>query len=501
MESSTAAGDDSSLTVDVDSRNGMSAPPQMENPEESALYEHWSIEDNRERPQVDGKARRASRRTGMEPRHSQILEEGYMDMRPTHARYSRTSMPPTIAHLGQSPTQSSEDTAAAIPPDIPRERARTSRHIPISKPSALLFQLYTISYLIFFSILGVLARLGLDWLTFYPGAPVITPVLWANFTGCLIMGYLQEDPALFQKHHATSHPSSATNADPSHPKPLSTNTPNPRTHLTHKKTIPLYIGLTVGFCGTLTSFSAFILDTFLALSNDLPLPISPPTTPPFPPSPSLPRYPAYSLLSTLSLPLLTLSISLSAFSLGSHLSLLLSPHLPSLPRSFCHLDRLFLLLAPAAWLAFILLSALPPSPAWRPVTLPATFAPLGCLLRYALSQRLNGVAAGFPLGTFTANVFGTAVAAVGFVLGRMELAGRGVGGGTAACAVLGGLVDGFAGGCSTVSTWVAELKSLRKRHAYVYGGVSVGVALGVAVAVMGGVRWGVGWRVACGAEL
>ncbi|KAJ4304250.1 hypothetical protein N0V88_001863 [Collariella sp. IMI 366227] len=49
-------------------------------------------------------------------------------------------------------------------------------------------QLYTISYLVLFSILGTLARLGLQALTTYPGTPVIFPSLWPNFAGSLIMG-------------------------------------------------------------------------------------------------------------------------------------------------------------------------------------------------------------------------------------------------------------------------------------------------------------------------
>ena len=40
-------------------------------------------------------------------------------------------------------------------------------------------------------------------------------------------------------------------------------------HKAAKKTIPLFIGLSVGFCGSFTSFSSFIRDAFLILSNKL----------------------------------------------------------------------------------------------------------------------------------------------------------------------------------------------------------------------------------------
>lgn len=40
--------------------------------------------------------------------------------------------------------------------------------------------------------------------------------------------------------------------------------------MAHKKTVPLYIGRTTGFCGSLTFLSTFIRDVFLALANDPP---------------------------------------------------------------------------------------------------------------------------------------------------------------------------------------------------------------------------------------
>jgi fluoride exporter len=40
-----------------------------------------------------------------------------------------------------------------------------------------------IAHLVFFSIIGTLARLGVEWLAFYLGTPSVFPVLWANFGG------------------------------------------------------------------------------------------------------------------------------------------------------------------------------------------------------------------------------------------------------------------------------------------------------------------------------
>src|SRR5436305_11274869 len=72
------------------------------------------------------------------------------------------------------------------------------------KTSSFATQLYTVSYLVLFSMLGTLARLGVQALTFYRGAPVVTSVLWANFGGSLIMGFLSEDRQLFKEEWGPS---------------------------------------------------------------------------------------------------------------------------------------------------------------------------------------------------------------------------------------------------------------------------------------------------------
>ena len=62
----------------------------------------------------------------------------------------------------------------------------------------LLMDLNMISSLVCFSFLGTLSRLVLEALTFYPGAPATISVLWANFTGSLVLGFLSEMSALFR---------------------------------------------------------------------------------------------------------------------------------------------------------------------------------------------------------------------------------------------------------------------------------------------------------------
>ena len=54
-------------------------------------------------------------------------------------------------------------------------------------------QIYVLSHLTFFSILGTAARIGLDRLVSYPGAPSVIPVLWPNFAGSFLLGLVLEE--------------------------------------------------------------------------------------------------------------------------------------------------------------------------------------------------------------------------------------------------------------------------------------------------------------------
>nr|POF14296.1 fluoride export protein 1 [Quercus suber] len=365
---------------------------------------------------------------------------------------------------------------------------------------------YTLSYLIFFSFLGTLARLGVQWLTFYPGTPIVTPVVWANFGGCVVMGYLSQDKALFRDEWWLLNSStSKTHAEKRMSKSSrrSTVSFNPEKideaeRASRKKAIPLFIGLATGFCGSFTSFSSFERDLFLALSNNLPTPIDHRTRGLVPtPSSTVPRHNGYSFLAVLAVALTTLCLSLAGLGFGTHLAGALHPYTPKFPLRFTRriLDPSIPILALGCWLAAILLCIWPPHSYWRSDALFAlVFAPVGCLVRYAASKQLNSLAPSFPLGTFAANLFGSAVEAMCYDLQHVALAPSALpGGGPTACQLLQGLQDGFCGCLTTVSTLAAELIALRRRHAYVYGTVSALAAFGLMVVIMGSVRWTVGW--------
>ncbi|KAI0156693.1 CrcB-like protein-domain-containing protein [Hypoxylon sp. FL1284] len=368
----------------------------------------------------------------------------------------------------------------------------------IEEVSRLATEIYTVSYLILFAILGTLARLGLQALTFYVGAPVSFSSVWPNFAGSLVMGFLAEDRMLFRFEwgmptyeleilRARDNGVDNNDTGDSGPKRAAVDlAAAKKAHMATKKTIPLYIGLATGFCGSFTSFSSFIRDIFLALSNDLVAPDAGPTT--------TPRNGGYSFMALLAVTITTISLSISGLFIGAQLALALEPITPSLPFTFTRkfLDKFAVVLAWGSWIGAVLLSALPPdrfsntgaAETWRGrATFALVFAPLGCLARFYASLYLNGRLTSFPLGTFAVNIFGTAVLAMAWDLAHVPF------GAVVGCQVLQGIEDGFCGCLTTVSTWVAELTALRRRHAYVYGGASVAVALACMVVIMGSLRW------------
>lgn len=358
------------------------------------------------------------------------------------------------------------------PAELPHEHPPGARH-----PKKVT-HFFVVSYLIFFAIFGTLARVGLEALTFYPGAPVTTGVLWANVGGSLLMGFFLEDRNIFREEWG--HTCTLDEDKAEHEKA--------KNHKSVKKTIPLYIGLTTGFCGCFTSFSTFIGDVFLALSNDLPNPSGPIVS----------RNGGYSFMALVAVILVTVSLSLGALVFGAQLALDVHPITPTIPFRFTRkvLDPLVVLLGWGGWLGAVFLAIWPPDRAstpevWRGRAVFAiVFAPLGCLLRFYLALHLNARVPSFPLGTFVVNVFGTLVLGMCFDLQHVAWIGASH---RTACQVLRGVMDGFCGSATTVSTWVAELNGLDKRkHAYVYGVASIGVALAFLVVVIGSLSWTVG---------
>ena len=382
------------------------------------------------------------------------------------------------------------------PEGDPEQPVAAVKHHEKSKakrfPYGFLRMTYIVSYLIMFSFVGTILRMATETLSFYPGTPVNTSVLWANVGGSLIMGFLSEDKELFHFKEVDAEFDNDTDCE---------------THLmAHKKTVPLYVGLTTGFCGSLTSFSTFIRDVFLALSNDLPVPSGPYSDVSlFTTGPAGAAAPngGFDFMAILAVLFTEIGLSLVGLILGAHIAIFLTPWTPRLPKWWLQkvVDPLIIPLSGFSWISFICLLILLPqeqrnislwSPEiWRgPILFSLIFAPVGCLARFFLSLHLNRRIASFPLGTFTANVGGVMVLGMAYSLQRASISSTALGGGSfSGCQVLEGIIDGFCGCLTTVSTWVLELTDLRKRHAYIYGGLSLAVGLCMLVIEIGSLKW------------
>ncbi|EHK21897.1 uncharacterized protein TRIVIDRAFT_222639 [Trichoderma virens Gv29-8] len=209
-----------------------------------------------------------------------------------------------------------------------------------------------------------------------------------------------------------------------------------KAQLSTKKTIPLYIGFTTGFCGSFTSYSTFIRDVLLALSdNEFELPTTQQSG-------------SYSFIAMLAVIITTVCLTLSALHHGAHLAIGTEKCIPPLPfrliRKF--LDRVLVVLAWGSWVGVTVLSIMPPDINWSEKASALVFAPVGCLARFYLSLYLNGKVSSFPLGTFLANVLGTAVLGMSWDITHSASVG------IVGCQVLQGIEDGFCGCLTTIST-------------------------------------------------
>ena len=370
---------------------------------------------------------------------------------------------------------------------LPNSRAEESNQSSQSASAAKSRRtlLFTISYLIFFSLLGTLARLGLQALTFYPGAPVAFSEIWANLGGCIIMGFLAEDRQLFKNEWGTPKYDQAIQkahqaADKSEYK-VDLEAAK-KAHSATKKTIPMFIGLSTGFCGCFTSFSSFARDAFLAMSNNLSDPDA---------AQALPRHAGYSVMAVLAVIIATVAICMAGLSFGAHLAIATESIMFSLPFVTTRkwVDPAVVFLAFGSWLGAVLLAIFPPHDTWRGQAVFAlAFAPIGCLFRWYLARQLNTRSKSFPVGTFVANILGTAILGMSYDLQHVPL------GGIIGCQALQGVEDGFCGCLTTVSTWVSELNTLRRRHAYRYGLISVAGSISLLVVIMGSMKWTVGFK-------
>lgn len=344
--------------------------------------------------------------------------------------------------------------------------------------------------------LGTLARLGLSLLTAYPAEPARFTSLWPNFGGSLVLGFLSEGAELFR--HPKAARSLSSRAPPIAKEDTGERSPSDteaggrgkeggHTAAESSLPVPLHVGLATGFCGSFTTYSAFMRDSFEALAGMLGTASEP--------------SPGQDFMSVAAVIIITISMSIGGLKAGAHIAIFFKRYEKRLPRRVLRvMDRTSVVLGSTLWacaiaMAVVLASRPSTRGMWWGQTLPSlAFAPLGSLLRFAASMWLNNRVVGFPLGTFSVNMLGTLLLAVVWDLQRLPDRGIAVsiGGDMVSCQVLQAVEDGFCGCLTTVSTWVLELSTLRRRHSYQYGFASIFTSLAIVVVVMGPLKWTVG---------
>ncbi|CAF1373986.1 unnamed protein product [Rotaria sordida] len=271
-------------------------------------------------------------------------------------------------------------------------------------------RLSSIMPIIIFSYTGVLIRLGLAFLG-NNQAP-LSAAFWPNFVGCFIMGFVVEQKIHIHQHFAQ-----------------------------------LYIGLTTGLCGSITTFSGVMYNSCVAL---------------FGPSSHL-TYPISNYLSVI---ISVFSASFIGFIIGRHASIFILSLSSKSTKKVQYLNKsvqiwLFPILIFISIPLLVLLAVLLPVSHYTYFIYSIIFAPFGSLTRYILSIVFN-INSNFPLGTLLANVIGSyiylgMVAINQYVNITSPLVKQ----------IIISIIQGYCGCLTTVSTFILELDTIKKRR-YIY---------------------------------
>ncbi|KAH6915364.1 CrcB-like protein-domain-containing protein [Coprinopsis sp. MPI-PUGE-AT-0042] len=331
--------------------------------------------------------------------------------------------PRTVAELDQ--LQEAEETRHAETIDRPPNENEGIGPPKVYRP----FDLPVLLILAPASILGLLARLGLQALTSFPGQSAFS-LLYVQGLGCFIMGMGLRLKGPLGNYYG-----------------------------------PFYTAVTTGFCGSLTTFSGWQLDVFRAWTSET-------------------RSGLHNAVDGIGISLITFSISLGSFAFGHNVASFLLPHLrfPPFPPRW---QRYSVTLLSALMYASTIIAYFLLSPSHRhKETAALLFSYPGTLTRYTLSVLLNSRFSALPAGTLTANILGTALLATFHLLQSL---GNPVS--PSACSTLQGLADGYCGCLTTVSTFVAEIRDLGRWKAVRYAVLSWGLGQMAMVLILGSALW------------
>eukprot|EP00038_Savillea_parva_P010560 m.191152 g.191152 ORF g.191152 m.191152 type:complete len:465 (-) comp18257_c0_seq1:157-1551(-) len=211
---------------------------------------------------------------------------------------------------------------------------------------------------------------------------------------------------------------------------------------------PVYLALGVGLCGSITSFSSWQTEATMALVHW--------------PGYSLQKYDnaAGMIIGSMTIQMIGIATSTAALSCGMLCTQIFSaknyefdaPKPPLRPMNLWDVKVITLCVV----IMVILISVNFGVGTSRHETgYTILFAPFGVLLRYALSRRYNQ-GGWFPWGTFAANMLATFITSITIIYASHNYGNHTDNERNA----IAGVISGFCGCLSTVSTWVFELRTL-----------------------------------------
>ncbi|KAJ2067078.1 hypothetical protein GGH13_005455 [Coemansia sp. S155-1] len=323
--------------------------------------------------------------------------------------------------------------------------------------------------LVFFSMVGVLVRVHVNRLFSYPGVPVFG-LIWVQILGCFIMGMAMRLKGVLLSYSPA-----------------------------------LNTGITTGLCGSITTFSSWQLLVFQELFN----------------TPRSDHSQFRNFLGGMSVLATELGCSVAAIRLGQMIgdeiriaynylsarntpagtqiskveTAMLSAEASGRRDGWLAWDKWakFDVILAAGGIAGVIASTIVVAlaPRTRSVSIALLFGPVGTILRWRLAslntqpRRISRFVPRFlaelPLGTLIANVLGSAILSIIYILQIGVVVRPSV----ASCYVLAAVSDGFCGCLTTISTFAAEITTLRSRLSMLYAGISIVVAQSFFILISG----------------